>query len=126
GGSESSRHLGVDFAVVKGTPVRAAARGRVVFAAERIVTGTTVVIEHLPGLYSIYMHLSSASVAAGRLVERGEVVALSGNSGLSTGPHLHWELRALGRSVDPEAWVKAAPLDKARLIAIMDAAIEGR
>ena len=126
GGSESSRHLGVDFAVVKGTPVRAAARGRVVFAAERIVTGTTVVIEHLPGLYSIYMHLSSASVAAGRLVERGEVVALSGNSGLSTGPHLHWELRALGRSVDPEAWVKAAPLDKARLIAIIDAAIEGR
>ncbi|MBL8966659.1 MAG: M23 family metallopeptidase [Spirochaetaceae bacterium] len=119
GGADTSRHLGVDFAVVKGTPVRAAGRGRVVFAGQRIVTGTTLVIEHLPGLYSIYMHLAEASVQVGRLVQSGEIVGKSGNSGLSTGPHLHWELRAGGRAVDPDFLVARPPLDKARLIATM-------
>ncbi len=126
GGSDVSRHLGVDFAVPTGTQVRACAPGRVVFAAERIVTGITIVIEHLPGLYSIYMHLSAAKVLPGELVASGAPIGSSGSTGLSTGPHLHWELRANGRAVDPEYWVARAPLDKNRLIATIVGTIEGR
>ena len=66
-------HEGVDWAVVAGTAVRACARGKVVLAAYREVTGNTVVIEHLPGLYSLYFHLSSIEVAEGAVVERGAV-----------------------------------------------------
>jgi hypothetical protein len=106
GGIDASVHAGVDIAVPVGTPVRAAGRGRVVFAAPRIVTGNTVIVEHLPGLYSIYMHLSKIQVRVGEVVERGRRIALSGNTGLATGPHLHWELRAAGAAVDPDYWLE--------------------
>lgn len=105
GGGDASVHAGVDIAVPVGTSVRAAGRGKVVFAAMRIVTGNTVIVEHLPGLYSIYMHLSKLRVKAGDLVERGALLGLSGKTGLATGPHLHWELRACGAPVDPDYWL---------------------
>jgi murein DD-endopeptidase MepM/ murein hydrolase activator NlpD len=106
GGVDESVHAGVDIAVPVGTPVRAAGRGRVVFASMRIVTGNTVIVEHLPGLYSIYMHLSKIEVWVGEVVERGARIALSGKTGLATGPHLHWELRAAGAPVDPDYWLE--------------------
>jgi hypothetical protein len=125
GGSEPSVHAGIDWAVVKGTVVRACGRGKVVFAAERELTGKTLVLEHLPGLYSLYFHLSSIEVKAGSVVGRGERVALSGSTGLSTGPHLHWELRARGQAVDPEYWLGPALLDKEAITARITALIEG-
>jgi hypothetical protein len=106
GGIDTSVHAGVDIAVPVGTPVLAAGRGWVVFAALRIVTGNTVIVEHLPGLYSIYMHLSKIQVRVGEVVERGTRIALSGKTGLATGPHLHWELRAAGAAVDPDYWLE--------------------
>ena len=107
GGSDSAWHSGIDFAVPVGTPVHAPAAGRVLFSGMRIVTGYTMVIEHDPGLYSILMHLSKGIAAEGSLVKAGEVVALSGFTGLATGPHLHWEVRAGEVAVDPDFFVAA-------------------
>jgi murein DD-endopeptidase MepM/ murein hydrolase activator NlpD len=126
GSSDRSVHAGIDWAVVAGTPVRACARGRVVLAADREVTGKTLVVEHLPGLYSLYFHLSAIEVKQGDIVERGAPIALSGSTGMSTGPHLHWELRAKGDAVDPEYWLNAALLDKSAIATIITGLIEGR
>lgn len=126
GGTDSTYHLGLDYAVPVGTPVLAPAPGRVVFAQARIVTGLTLVLEHLPGLYSVYLHLSEFVARPGDLVAAGQVLAKSGNTGLSTGPHLHFELRAAGIAVDPDWLLARGPVDKARLLAIMAPAIEGR
>lgn len=112
GGREAAIHAGVDFAVVVGTPVKACGPGKVVFAGLRIVTGNTVIVEHDPGLYSLYMHLSEIKARPGQVLARGEVLGLSGKTGLATGPHLHWELRLRGQAVDPDYWVSHAPLDK--------------
>jgi hypothetical protein len=112
GGTETSVHAGVDIAVPKLTPVHAAAAGRVVFAGPRIVTGVTVILEHLPGLYSIYMHLTDVAVAPGLVLRRGDLIGHSGSTGLSTGPHLHWELRLKGAPVDPDYWVSHSPLPR--------------
>jgi murein DD-endopeptidase MepM/ murein hydrolase activator NlpD len=126
GGSDFSVHGGEDLAVVTGTPVLACERGKVVLCADREVTGLSVVIEHLPGLYSLYFHLSKIDVAEGQLVERGERLGLSGSTGLSTGPHLHWELRAMGRAVDPECWVGSPLLDTKRFATTITPLFEGR
>jgi murein DD-endopeptidase MepM/ murein hydrolase activator NlpD len=126
GGSDSIWHTGIDFAVPVGTSVVAPASGRVVYFGSRIVTGTTLIIEHLPRLYSVFMHLSSGLVPVGASVARGETVALSGNTGLSTGPHLHWEVRAGGEVVDPEYWVDRKPLDSEAIKQALSHDFEGR
>jgi murein DD-endopeptidase MepM/ murein hydrolase activator NlpD len=92
-------------------------------AEDRIVTGLTVVIEHLPGVYTIYMHLSRMAVSVGDLVERSATIGLLGATGLATGPHLHWELRVLGVASDPEAWIG---IDKVPYFRTISATIEGR
>jgi murein DD-endopeptidase MepM/ murein hydrolase activator NlpD len=125
GGSDTSVHAGIDFAVVRESPVRACAAGRVVFASERIVTGKTVIIEHLPGLFSLYMHLDRIDLTAGDLVSRGGLIGLSGSTGMSTGPHLHWELRLRGKALDPDSWVGRVPLDKDSPPGKIYGAIEG-
>jgi hypothetical protein len=102
GGSDLSVHNGVDLALPEGTPVAACGRGRVVMAKERVVTGWTVVVEHLPGLFSLYFHMSGIGVREGDLVEKGQVVGTLGKTGLATGPHLHWEVQAGGVAVDPD------------------------
>jgi murein DD-endopeptidase MepM/ murein hydrolase activator NlpD len=109
---ELSIHQGVDLAAPTGTPVPACGRGRVVFSGTRILTGNTVVIEHLPGLFSLYFHMSAILVAAGDIVEKGQIVGNVGMTGLATGPHLHWEIEALGISVDPDALTTGPVLDK--------------
>ena len=110
----SSIHLGVDIASPEGTPVPASGRGRVVFAAFRLLTGNTVIIEHLPGLFTVYYHLSALRAAVGEVVERGQVIGLVGMTGFATGPHLHWEVENLGSPVDPDAAAAAPLLDKRR------------
>jgi murein DD-endopeptidase MepM/ murein hydrolase activator NlpD len=107
-----SIHLGVDIASPDGTLVPASGRGRVVFASPRILTGNTIIIEHLPGLFTVYYHLSSIRVNVGEAVEKGQVIGAVGMTGFATGPHLHWEVEALGTPVDPDAAASGALLDK--------------
>jgi len=111
GGSARDYHTGVDFAVPVGTQVGAAARGRVALVADRKLTGTTVVIEHDPGVYSVYFHLSRALVTVGETVEAGQIIARSGATGLVTGPHLHFEFRVEGVPVDPMPLISGGLLD---------------
>ncbi|HEY9053425.1 MAG TPA: M23 family metallopeptidase, partial [Rectinemataceae bacterium] len=126
GSSEYSVHGGIDIGATEGTTVSACASGRVVFAAPRIVTGKTIVIEHLPGLFSIYMHLSSIATDEGKIVEAGQTIGKVGSTGLSTGPHLHWELRIGQVSVDPEYWLTRPLLDKETDSGRIKLPIEGR
>ena len=100
----------------KGTEVRACGRGKVVFARMRILTGYTVIIELAPGVYSSYYHLDSIITKEGAMAEAGEVVALSGSTGFSTGPHLHWELRVSTENTDPDILTERALLDKDLII----------
>jgi murein DD-endopeptidase MepM/ murein hydrolase activator NlpD len=123
GGVDFSTHWGVDYGCPNGTPVRAALSGRVAMAEYRIVTGNTVVIEHFPAVFTIYMHLETMAVVQDAMVKRGEAIGTVGATGLATGPHLHWELRVAEVACDPEALVG---LDKSPPIRTMVPAIEGR
>ena len=102
GETDRSVHSGIDLAASFQTPVRCSGDGRIVFADERIITGNTVVIEHLPGVYSLYYHLDLLYVEKGDHVEEGQVLGLLGSTGLVTGAHLHWEIRIGGVPVDPD------------------------
>ena len=108
GGPIASRHEGLDIAAPEGTPVRAAARGQVVLAEELTVRGGAVIINHGAGVYSGYYHLSKVAIGLGREVRQGEVIGEVGSTGLSTGPHLHWELRVGGVHVSPLEWTQRA------------------
>lgn len=100
------KHFGTDIAVPLKSPVKSVANGTVVFAEWTLQTGYVVIIEHSFGLTSIYKHNDSGLVSQGEIVESGQVIALSGNTGeLSTGPHLHFELWRDGNPVDPEDYV---------------------
>ena len=94
-------HEGVDIAVPEGTPVRAAAAGKVIYAGWMGGYGNLVVVDHGNGLSTAYAHNSSLGVAVGQVVAAGEVVSYSGNTGNSTGPHVHFEVRVNGSAVDP-------------------------
>ena len=111
GNTATTIHNGVDFGVPTGTVVAAAGGGTVAMARERIVTGFTVVIEHLPGVYSLYYHLDGLAVQEGQRVFAGDPIGTVGSTGLSTGPHLHWEVRAAGVAVDPDLLVTAPLVD---------------
>ncbi len=106
GKTATSPHYGNDYGVPEGTEVFSCAEGRVVMAENRISTGYSVVIEHLPGLYSLYYHLSSLNVKENEYVKAGEKIGLSGSTGLATGPHLHWEVRLNMAAVKPEFFMK--------------------
>ena len=112
GASDTSIHAGIDFGVPTGTPVNACGPGRVVLARFRIVTGNSVIIEHLPGVYSLYYHLDSIEANEGVIVDTGALLGLSGATGLATGPHLHWEVRVAGENTDPDAFISRPILDK--------------
>jgi murein DD-endopeptidase MepM/ murein hydrolase activator NlpD len=95
-----TRHTGWDFQAPIGTPVAAMARGIVVFAAHLDIRGNYVLIDHGYGIYTGYAHFSQFNVERGQTVEQGEVIGLVGNTGRSTGPHLHWEVAVNGEWVD--------------------------
>ena len=111
GSTDTTVHNGVDFGVPAGTAVAAAGGGTVVMARDRMVTGLTVVVEHLPGVYSLYYHLESMTVREGGYVAAGETIGAVGSTGLATGPHLHWEVRAAGVAVDPDILVTGPLVD---------------
>ena len=100
------KHFGVDIAAPVNSPVKAVAKGTVVFAEWTIQTGYVVIIDHLYGLTSSYKHNNSGLVSQGDLVESGQVIALSGNTGeFTTGPHLHFELWRDGSPANPEDYI---------------------
>ncbi|KAF4408672.1 transglycosylase family protein [Streptomyces lycii] len=111
GGSWSSGyHTGVDFSAATGTTVKAVGAGEVVSAGWGGSYGNQVVIKHEDGKYSQYAHLSSLSVSAGQQVSGGDQIGLSGSTGNSTGPHLHFEIRTgpdYGSDVDPIAYLRS-------------------
>jgi hypothetical protein len=99
-----SYHGGMDIAGDTGAPVVAANRGTVALAGPLNVHGNAVIIDHGWGVFSAYYHLSEVLVNEGQQVGQGELVGRVGNSGLSTGAHLHWEMRVGGVQVDPVEW----------------------
>jgi murein DD-endopeptidase MepM/ murein hydrolase activator NlpD len=106
-----SVHVGRDYGGRTGTPVMAPGDGRVVFAGFRQVTGWTIVLEHLPGIFTLYYHLDSLSVQLGQIVRQGSMIGALGNTGLSTAAHLHWEVRVGLETVDPEFYLNSPLLD---------------
>lgn len=119
GGKAGAVHHGIDYATPRGTPVHASGAGRVAMAKNRIMTGYTVVLEHLPGVFSLYYHLDGITVREGEVVEAGRRIGESGATGLITGPHLHWEIRAAGNAVEPKILLARPLLDKNAFSSIM-------
>lgn len=114
----ASKHSGQDYAVSVGTSVKAAHGGTVVKAGgngagDGPAYGNAVVIKHDDKTYSQYAHLSQVNVSPGQTVKTGEKIALSGNTGNSSGPHLHFEVRtssAYGSAIDPAAFLSSKGL----------------
>jgi murein DD-endopeptidase MepM/ murein hydrolase activator NlpD len=119
GARDTSIHAGIDFGVPTGTAVNACGPGKVVLARNRIVTGNSVIIEHLPGVYSLYYHLDKITAIEGSVVAAGELIGQSGSTGLSTAPHLHWEIRISGESADPDAFLARPIIDKKSILGII-------
>lgn len=100
-------HLGIDIAAQKGTSIRAAGTGTVIFADWTPDFGNLVVIAHGNGLFSYYGHAMRLLVLQGTKIERGDVIALVGSSGISSAPHLHFEIWKNGKALDPEKFIFA-------------------
>ncbi|MDC0423271.1 M23 family metallopeptidase [Methylophilaceae bacterium] len=99
-------HEGIDFSAAHGEPIRATASGIVIEAGHAVHYGKHVRIKHGGGFETRYAHASKLLVKKGDLVSKGEVIALVGNTGRSTGPHLHYEIRLKGNSLDPRKYLK--------------------
>jgi murein DD-endopeptidase MepM/ murein hydrolase activator NlpD len=102
----SRRHTGVDFKIGAGQPIQASATGRVVFARQLDIHGNCVIIDHGWGVFTSYSHLSDMVVVPGQIVLQGEIIGLVGNTGRSTGAHLHWEIAVNGNWVSPMEFAK--------------------
>jgi len=98
-------HQGIDIAVPTGTPVKATADGRVVHAGPDGGYGLVVVIDHGYGHRTLYAHNSKVLVGPGDVVRRGDTIALAGSTGVSTGPHVHYEVHVDGEPVNPRAYL---------------------
>ena len=99
-------HNGLDFSAAEGEPIRATADGRVKRVGRGPDYGKFVVIDHGDRLETRYAHASKILVSEGDLVQREDVIGLVGNTGRSTGPHLHYEIRYKNRSLDPRQYLK--------------------
>lgn len=97
---KKGQHLGIDYRAAIGEKVPAANRGKVVLARDLFYTGWTVLIDHGLEVFTNYGHLSKALVEEGAIVEKGDIIGLSGNTGRTSGPHLHWGVKIQGQYVD--------------------------
>lgn len=98
-------HNGIDIDIPEGTSVHAAAPGKVYFVGTEEGYGNIVILQHADGYYTLYGHLSKPLVYTGQFVEAGQVIAESGNTGVSSGPHLHFEIRNGDFPVDPARYL---------------------
>lgn len=101
-------HEGVDLAAPVGTPVYATGEGKVIFAGWQSGYGNLIKVQHELGTETRYGHLSKIKVKVGQKVSQGSLIGAMGNTGRSTGPHLHYEVRVNGRAVNPMTFIKAA------------------
>lgn len=104
-GKYRSQHKGWDFRANIGSKVLAPSSGYVIYTGFLKAYGGTVALDHGQGINTLYFHLSKILVENGQYVNKGEVFALSGNSGISSGPHLHWAMSVHNVRVDPKQWV---------------------
>ncbi|MGD0574778.1 MAG: peptidoglycan DD-metalloendopeptidase family protein [Anaerolineales bacterium] len=104
-GASAGVHSGVDFAGQVGTPIHAAAPGKVVFTGPLEICGNATLIDHGWGVYTRYCHQSEFDVKVGDLVQAGQVIGKVGATGRVTGPHLHWEVWVNGVQVNPLEWL---------------------
>ena len=102
-------HDGIDLAAPEGTPVRTAGEGRVLYAGEQRGYGNIVIVDHGEGLVTLYAHNRDLRVTTGQRVREGQVVATVGQSGKTSGPHLHFEVRREGMPVEPLDFLGALP-----------------
>jgi murein DD-endopeptidase MepM/ murein hydrolase activator NlpD len=112
---EPDFHKGIDIAAPKGTSIRAAQAGRVIFSGWQPGYGNLVIVRHADGLETVYGHASKNLVKVGQEIGAGAKVAEVGSSGRSTGPHLHFEVRKNGRPIDPMPLLKQKPLQIAEV-----------
>jgi murein DD-endopeptidase MepM/ murein hydrolase activator NlpD len=99
------KHNGIDFNSKTGTEIFAAADGKVLFRKTNVTSGNYLVIEHANSQSTAYLHLSQFAVSAGDHVTKGQLIGYVGNTGRSTGPHLHYEVRTKGIPVDPKSFL---------------------
>ncbi len=104
--TKESIHGGIDIRGREGEDVRASNSGKVVLAEELFFGGNTLVIDHGMGIFSVYMHLSGFSRITGEEVSKGDVIGFVGSTGRSTGPHLHFGIKAQELNVNPVSFVK--------------------
>lgn len=104
-GEPRSPHAGIDMALARGTPVSASAQGQVLAVDDYFFNGKTIFVDHGNGLITMYCHLDRIDVNTGETVGKGQRIGLSGKTGRSTGPHLHWSVILNGAMVDPELFI---------------------
>jgi murein DD-endopeptidase MepM/ murein hydrolase activator NlpD len=112
----AAMHAGLDFRGPIGSPIHAAAQGRVTFVGTKQGYGKVVEVSHGNGMMTRYAHMSAWKAKVGQTVDAGDVIGLIGNTGRSTGPHLHFEVHVHGRAVNPRPFLETAPhvLEEAR------------
>ncbi|MEW6088293.1 MAG: M23 family metallopeptidase [bacterium] len=101
-------HLGLDIACPEGTQIKASNCGEAVLTEKLISRGNTVIINHGQGIFSVYYHLSKVEVKEKDFVKKGDLIGLAGQTGMSTGPHLHFGIFANRTAVDPEDWLQGS------------------
>ena len=99
-------HSGIDFPVAIGTQLVATNSGKIIFAGKLTSTGNTLVIDHGMNIFSSYSHMSSFTVKAGQMVKKGDIVGKSGNTGFTTGPHLHFTIAIGTTFVNPHLFLE--------------------
>lgn len=97
---KKGQHLGIDYRAAIGDKVPAANGGKIVFSGDLFYTGWTVIIDHGVDIFTVYGHLSKTLVDAGQDVKKGDLIGLSGNTGRTSGPHLHWGVKVQGDYID--------------------------
>ncbi|MBN2617932.1 MAG: M23 family metallopeptidase [Spirochaetales bacterium] len=124
GKDSESIHYGEDLAAKEGTPVICDGDGVVLLSEDRIVTGNTLIIQHLPGVVTIFYHMNQINVKRGDIVTKGDVVGTVGSTGYSTGPHLHWEIRFSSVPVNPMLFLTRPLIDKNLIMGMINSYIK--
>lgn len=106
GSNTPVRHYGIDIVNESGTPVKAVASGKVVFADYLITSGNYIIIDHGMGIFSYYAHLDSISINLFDFVKQGDIIGYVGSTGFSTGPHLHFNITFMETSVNPWPFIE--------------------